>query len=111
PPTPRKPSARSRSGSSRKRSSAESIPMTPVKNPMKPDASKADMTPLAKTFPGLAAENNPSAKDLREMARGEEITTQFGSPAYVTKLVSSRSAGATFTLEEKTPIGRFQRKA
>ncbi len=46
---------------------------------------------------------NPSAEELRELARGEELTTEFGSPAYITK-VRSRSAKFTqIVYEEPTP--------
>lgn len=67
--------------------------------------------PLTKTFPDLPVINNPLDAELREFGRYEEITTDFGAPAYVTKRASSRSAGATQVLEEKTPVGRMQRKA
>lgn len=38
--------------------------------------------------------NNPSREELRELARGDERTTEFGAPAYVTR-VRSRSAEKT----------------
>jgi len=41
---------------------------------------------------------NPSANELREMARFEEKTTRYGSASYITR-VRSRSAKNTFILE------------
>ena len=66
---------------------------------------------FSKTFAGLPVINNPSEAELRAMAKHEEITTHYNAPSYITKLVSSRSAGATFTVEEKTKAGRFQKAA
>lgn len=82
---------------------------TVIEKKMNPTTAKPNV--FAKTFPGLPVINNPSEAELRGFAKGEEVTTEYDAPAYVTKLVSSRSAGATFTIEEKTKAGRFQKAA
>jgi phosphoenolpyruvate carboxykinase (ATP) len=48
--------------------------------------------------------NNPSAAELREMARREEITTEYGSASYVTK-VRNRSAKQTFIVDDALKLG------
>ncbi|MBM7866804.1 phosphoenolpyruvate carboxykinase [Heliobacterium gestii] len=48
--------------------------------------------------------DNPTAEQLREMARGEEHTTEFGSPCYVSA-VRNRSAKKTYLVEDGITLG------
>jgi len=43
---------------------------------------------------------NPNSEELREMARKDEVTTEFGSASYVTR-IKNRSAKATEVIEDK----------
>ncbi len=47
---------------------------------------------------------NPSSDELRELARKEEITTEFGSALYITK-VRNRSAKLTHIVEDGVKVG------
>jgi len=88
-------------------------PTSEAANEMKTATKKSPKPALkvSKTFPGLKVIDNPSDEQLRAFAKGEEVTTDFDAPAYATKRASSRSAGATMVLLEKTPLGRLQKQA
>jgi phosphoenolpyruvate carboxykinase (ATP) len=47
---------------------------------------------------------NPTTDDLRNLAREEEITTEYGSAMYVTK-IRNRSAKLTFIVEDRIKVG------
>jgi ATP-dependent phosphoenolpyruvate carboxykinase len=47
---------------------------------------------------------NPSCSDLREWARKDELTTEYGSASYITK-VRNRSPKNTFIVDAGYPIG------
>lgn len=72
---------------------------------------KTDTVAFSKTFPSLKVLKNPSISELRRLAKDQEQTTDFGAPAYFTKMAGSRSAGSTFFVDDGTvELGRFQNK-
>jgi phosphoenolpyruvate carboxykinase (ATP) len=62
------------------------------------------MHPFLRPVKARTILNNPSAAELREMARHEEKTTEYGSASYVTR-VRNRSAKQTFIVEDGIRLG------
>lgn len=51
--------------------------------------------------------NNPSAEELRRLAKTDETTTSFNAPAYFTQKAASRSAQFSY-YQKKGPLGKSQ---
>ncbi|MBI5244077.1 MAG: phosphoenolpyruvate carboxykinase (ATP) [Elusimicrobia bacterium] len=66
--------------------------------------------PWSKTHPELKLLDNPSMEDMRAFAKAEEITTEFGAPAYLTHHSSGLGAENLCFAVEGVKTGRLQQR-
>ncbi|MCX5795219.1 MAG: phosphoenolpyruvate carboxykinase [Elusimicrobia bacterium] len=66
--------------------------------------------PWAKTFPDLGTLNNPAEAELRSFAVADARMTDFGAPAFSTRMGASGTASSVYLAGAGVRLGRSQRE-